>query len=339
MPRLTLDQIVDQAVAADASKNTRYTYRSLLGKLGKGVDADYNQIFRGGAKQLIARMRDTFENQATLATAMGAVSRVIRHYDQGKKFGWKPSDFELLTSALQDTTRLVKTARLQRTGRGDIPEELSWEKLVEYEEQLREKDPATIQHLTMALFTLIPPRRAWDYENMIYVTDASEASGSKDNLCIIPKDPRKPVQLVFTNYKTSGSYGKQTIVLSKTKGHLGDVCPDIGTLGDIIRLVRQRYPGRKRVLPPKALQEAIKEGFGVTAGVQAVRRLWATWLWDNQSRFTAYQMQNLTDAAAHSSEESRNYRIVTPMPAKEVETEGQALREALALLKKVLDKD
>ncbi len=335
---LTLDQILQQAVAPDASKNTRYTYRSLLQKLG-GPNADYNKVFRGGAKPLIAKMKQAFDNQATLATAMGAVSRVIRHYDQGKKFGWKPADFALLSSALQDTSRLVKTARLQRTGRGDIPEELSWEKLLEYEEDLREKDPATMQHLTIALFTLIPPRRAWDYENMIYVRDASEAKGPEDNLCVIPADPRKPVQLIFTNYKTSDSYGKQTIVLSKTKGHLADVCPDIQVLGDVLRLVRQRYPGRKRVLPPKALQKAIHEGFGVTAGVQAVRRLWATWLWDNQSRFSAYQMQNLTDAAAHSSEESRNYRIVTPMPAKQVETEGQALREALALLKKVLEKE
>ena len=107
---------------------------------------------------------------------------------------------------------------------------IEWDQVLEHYNKL---NPASLAHLVLALFVLQPPRRSKDYFLMKIVPSYSETMDKDFNYL-----DWSTMKMYFSNYKTKGAYGTQTV----------DVSPELQ------EVLHNHFPLKKKFTPFFLLQ-------------------------------------------------------------------------------------
>jgi hypothetical protein len=109
---------------------------------------------------------------------------------------------------------------LQHRADNNVPTaatELTWEQIIDARQQLK---PGTIEHVTLALYTYIPPRRQQDYWKLQLQLQLSPNSSSSSTTATTPTGhldlSATPPTMTITAFKTDDKYPAYTVVLPPT---------------------------------------------------------------------------------------------------------------------------
>ena len=153
--------------------------------------------------------------------------------------------------------------------------------------------------LIYALYTFIPPRRL-EYANL-YIINKSKKINNKDNYLVIYRN--NPVKVIFQNYKTNRTFGKQEYDI-----------PD--ELGKIIKkyIYKNKLKSGDKLLPynEKYLSEVIGKIFykvyNNKINLNWIRKSYATYI--NDMKISNNQKELLAEQMGHSLNQSMKYKKI-----------------------------
>lgn len=311
---------------ADAKKNTRDNTQCALRKLAKhrGLDkgtCDVHVLLESW--EPIKEALDTMKVGSRDAYA-GYLLSVI------KKMQFTCDYREEFTQYMKENGAAAKAKRAQNAPPPVVQENpsLTWRKFVAAEKTLRESEAeyASVDHLVLALHTLIPPARTADVYDKMHVVSVLPPESPEDdnNYCVVTLDD---VTLHIRRYKTVRAYGPITITLDESSEYY-DVCPELPVLSDIIRayVSRGKLKSGSKLFPTAAMQlltNAIERHIGVPdVGNQTVRRLYQEHLLDQG--LSRAKQEKLNSLMGHNVDQGSYYDIVRePVETVSVETQTE----------------
>jgi adenylate kinase family enzyme len=92
---------------------------------------------------------------------------------------------------------------------------VQWKDVLECEKRLQKDEYASRDHLLVAMYTLIPPRRLKDYAKMEVFKSQSEFNSSEEPNKMFVNTRNKYVEMCIGNYKTAKTYDKYEVKMTR----------------------------------------------------------------------------------------------------------------------------
>lgn len=189
--------------------------------------------------------------------------------------------------------------------------DVSWERLQEYERELRTSAFGSQRHLVVAFRTLAGPFRDDQLDRLVFVDELPAWDPQmtyEDNYCVVSEDK---VTLEFRRHKAVHTTRERLLVELTGDSPYAMVAPHLPLLGDIIKDSLAKQP-RKTMFNQKVsylTRQTSDAAFGVP-GVycQVLRRLFHKHWFD--TRHTKEELDLMSTLVGHSPEESQRYDIV-----------------------------
>lgn len=238
---------------------------------GKGLSENTVKLYNANLKRLNNGELPT--NPAFLKDTEAVMQKIEKYSMNTKK-----SYFITIVSYLKDKKipkkvskfYLGKMDELNKTFRDNSGEKtetqkenwIGWDEVMEHYKKL---NPASLEHLLLALFVLQPPRRSKDYFMMKVVREYSDAMDKEFNYL-----DWKTKRMYFNNYKTQKSYGTQTM----------DVSPELE------EVLNNHFPLKKKFdpfflltnngerLPDNGITRILNRVFGKKISVSMLRNIY-----------------------------------------------------------------
>jgi len=240
---------------------------------GKGLSENTIKLYNPNLKRLNNGELPT--NPAFLKDTQAVMQKIEKYSMNTKK-----SYFITIVSYLKDKKIPKKVSKfymdkmdeLNKTFRENSGEKtetqkenwISWSEVMEHYKKL---NPASLEHMVLALFVLQPPRRSKDFFLMKIVPEYNESMDKEFNYL-----DWKNQKMYFNNYKTKGAYGTQSI----------DVSPELQ------EVLHKHFPLKKKFdpfflltkngerLPENGITRILNKVFGKKISVSMLRNIYLT---------------------------------------------------------------
>jgi hypothetical protein len=197
-------QVINNSMLADATKKN-YTHQIdiLTKKLG-GVSLC--EVINN-ADKFVPAIKDAYPVDSTRTAVFNVLLSVIKHSNIKQTYPeifrkWYDDHFKELKGA--QNAKFKAFIQSDRTVAAAMP----WKDIIARYNELARTVPYSLEHLTLAMYTLIPPRRHQDYWRMVLVRadeDMKRVEGDKTVSGYVDLR-RKPAMMTVLNYKTKGLY-------------------------------------------------------------------------------------------------------------------------------------
>lgn len=209
---------------------------------------------------------------------------------------------------------------------------ITWEEVEKNAKELRQKSlqaskdktlspsqfETLLHYIVLGLYAYMPPRRNQDFLDMKIVRcgkkdDPTQLSKEHNYLVLIPKDA--PIKFIFNKYKTSKTYGQQTVVIPNTEAH---------PMGDALLMYLRHHPGLKdkkakeapflvdasgnAITAGNAITRILNKVFGKAIGSSMLRHIYLS------SKYNISEMKEDATAMAHSVAQQKEYLKSPPEP-------------------------
>jgi integrase len=149
---------------------------------------------------------------------------------------------------------------------------IEWDQVLEHYNKL---NPASLAHLVLALFVLQPPRRSKDFYLMKVVPEYTDTMDKDFNYL-----DWKNMRFYFSNYKTKGAYGTQTV----------DVSPELREVFHNHFPLKKKFPpffllqrdGQR--LPDNGITRILNTIFGKKISVSMLRNIYLSSKYRDQQK-------------------------------------------------------
>jgi len=240
---------------------------------GKGLSENTVKLYNANLKRLNNGELPT--NPAFLKDTQAVMQKIEKYSMNTKK-----SYFITIVSYLKDKKIPKKVSKfymdkmdeLNKTFRENSGEKtetqkenwISWAEVMEHYNGL---NPASLEHMVLALFVLQPPRRSKDYFLMKIVPEYNDSMDKEFNYL-----DWKNQKMYFSNYKTKGAYGTVSI----------DVSPELQ------EVLHNHFPLKKKFtpfflltkngerLPENGITRILNKVFGKKISVSMLRNIYLT---------------------------------------------------------------
>lgn len=147
-----------------------------------------------------------------------------------------------------------------------------------------------VDDLIKGLYTMFPPRRIKDYAYMVYIKDRDGVTDEDVNYYI--SDEHK---LLFQNYKTIKTYGKQEFGVSKQLNELIEKYVKTNEIKEGEPLIKYRTYTKENKFNKRYLSKKLTEIFGTS--VDGLRHAYITWLYKNPKNL--YDIEEISEKMGH----------------------------------------
>lgn len=338
--RVTLNDVeeayqkkAEQGAIKESSIKTNVGYLSAtLGKMLKDAgdanwrDMEYRRtlnlndyLFRDGGDAWMERILGWYQEPGTRKNHLGALIS-LADVIGSKTIKVTAKQYDKIYAEMLHNEKIATQKRKDNAGTG--PNHLKWDEAVDAEKKLRNNPEtyATAQHVALALFVLIPPRRGTDYVKLKHVRQKPPLSGRSraGNFVIVPNDSDSAVSLDIRSYKTANTYGPFQVSLVPDADH-AKFFQHAKVLGDILRdycaglRVNQLLFANERGEANDAyfhslVKNALEAATGRFAGVRELRRAYVTQIYIDEP-LTTNQYEDLAFLMGHKLEQQMTYRI------------------------------
>lgn len=205
--------IMDSGLAAATKKNYTHQIDILCKRLGSGVSLC---DILGDADKYIPRITELYPVDSTRTAVFNVLLSVIKHSNIKKTYPevfkkWYDDGFKVLKG--EQNARFKQFIPSDRT----VAAAMSWKDIIARYNHLARTAPYSLEHVTLAMYTLIPPRRHQDYWRMMVVKgaeDKARVEGGSDMSGYIDLTVSPAVMKVMA-YKTKDLYGEYVKELPK----------------------------------------------------------------------------------------------------------------------------
>jgi hypothetical protein len=187
---------------------------------------------------------------------------------------------------------------------------LTWADVMEGHEKLHREDPASMDDLMLAMYTMIPPRRLIDYRNMRVYRRVENQAERTGNYIVVHENGK--AEMTINEHKTSKRYGPYRTTLPRA-------------LGKLIVESLKKMPREKLIVNPESRQvfgnatsddgsmsryltTVTNRAIGRSIGIIALRRLFVTSL--DMRNMDVAELRRIAYEMGHSTEMQMQYRIV-----------------------------
>lgn len=191
------------ALAAATKKNYTHQIDMLSRKLG-GVSLC--EIINDSDKYVPA-IREHYPVDSTRTAVFNVILSVIKHSNIKQTYPevfrkWYDDHFKGLKG--EQNARFKQFIQSDRTMEAAMP----WKEVVARYNVMARTVPYSLEHLTLAMYTVIPPRRHQDYWRMVLVREAGDMKRVEEDKTVSGYiDLRvSPAVMTVLNYKTKGLY-------------------------------------------------------------------------------------------------------------------------------------
>ena len=267
-----------------------------------------------GSAEFLEWLPQVYPNQSTRATTLGAVVSLLDVLGS-RTVGVTAAGYDAIWNKMQNEAAARDRQRDQNEPR-DFDVDVSWDVIVAAEKQLRDNEYASEQHLVLALYTLLPPRRG-DYFDCRYVT--REPAVDTKNYIVVPENEDDSCWVILGSYKTVRAYGRYVLKLSADSQY-AKFMTDIDVLNDTIRkYVEEKnlrnnklfFPDRNGNANPARFHSVLKAALfkttGVHLGIRNLRRMYITYI-NAGPPMSAADKKSLGFMMGHSVSMSDTYR-------------------------------
>jgi len=267
-----------------------------------------------GSAEFLEWLPQVYPNQSTRATTLGAIVSLLDVLGS-RTVGVNAVGYDAIWNSMQQEAAARDRQRDQNEPR-DFDVDISWDRIVAAEKQLRDTEFASEQHLVLALYVLLPPRRG-DYFDCRYVTREPAADGK--NYIVVPENEDDPCWVILGSYKTVRAYGRYLVKLSPDSQY-AKYMTDINVLNETIREYAKEKTLRSNDLffPDRngnansarfhsVLKAALFKTTGVHLGIRNLRRMYVTHINAGPPLSTA-DRKNIAYMCGHSLSTADTYR-------------------------------
>jgi len=201
---------------------------------GKGLSENTVKLYNANLKRLNNGELPT--NPAFLKDTQAVMQKIEKYSQNTKK-----SYFITIVSYLKDKKIPKKVSKFymdkmdelnksfrENSGQKTETQKALWISWADVMEHYNKLNPASLEHMVLALFVLQPPRRSKDYFLMKIVPEYNDSMDKEFNYL-----DWKSMKMYFNNYKTKGAYGTQSI----------DVSPELQ------EVLHNHFPLKKKFTP------------------------------------------------------------------------------------------
>jgi len=277
---------------------------------GKNLNYDIKNVFQNNDINLlnnilykmkylnykfIEKLKQDYTNEATFKTYLIPIVKLLSYTDSAKY----NKLYRYYGSYMINSNNKYENERndnyISEENKNKIITDFSNETLLNNVEKLDDIN----DKLIYALYTFIPPRRL-EYANL-YIINKSKKINNKDNYLVIYRN--NPVKVIFQNYKTNRTFGKQEYDI-----------PD--ELGKIIKkyIYKNKLKSGDKLLPynEKYLSEVIGKIFykvyNNKINLNWIRKSYATYI--NDMKISNNQKELLAEQMGHSLNQSMKYKKI-----------------------------
>jgi integrase len=240
---------------------------------GKGLSENTVKLYNANLKRLNNGVLPT--NPAFLKDTESVMNKIDKYSQNTKK-----SYYITIVSYLKDKKIPKKVSKfymdkmdeLNKTFRENSGEKTqkqveNWISWADVMEHYRKLNPASLEHMVLALFVLQPPRRSKDFFLMKIVPEYNDSMDKEFNYL-----DWKNQKMYFNNYKTKGAYGTQSI----------DISPELQ------EVLHKHFPLKKKFdpfflltkngerLPENGITRILNKIFGKKISVSMLRNIFLT---------------------------------------------------------------
>jgi hypothetical protein len=256
---------------------------------------------------MIQKIRNLYPNDNSFKSYINVLAIITSHFKSLPE-----KTYQTLTKVAIKTNDEVQIKR-----QDNILEDKDKDKIISLDKTEIMDNMAKLRNIedkmVYGLYTLFPARRLdWRNVKITNETDVTKLD-SKDNYLIV--NPNVPLTVVFNNYKTSKTYGKQSFEIEDE---------DLKEIFKTYILAKQLQDGdylfflkKSRELPLKEsyfslkVSELFKTIYGVPVSVRFLRMSWSTYI--NTQQISFNEKQKYIQKMAHSVIESQRYFKLPPL--------------------------
>jgi len=192
----------------EISQSTKKNYIGIIKKLEEYCNNDFDQIIQNPEKFHDVIIQNCTKNKRNSNKSSGAST--CREYINAIKAGIKYSKFD--NKKIEETWKnhyqnLKIKVEQERNEKRKHEGNLSWKSIMEKLYELENKQYASLEHVTLALYTLIPPRRQLDYWKLYVQNDENDTLPEHYTGIIKPNGIIEVYQ--YKTAKTHGVFNKQ----------------------------------------------------------------------------------------------------------------------------------
>lgn len=206
--------IMDSDLAAATKKNYTHQIDILCKKLGSGVSMCDILM---DADKYVPMIREIYPVDSTRTAVFTVLLSVIKHSNIKNTYPevfrkWYDDGFKVLKG--EQNARFKQFIPSERTVAAAMP----WKDIIARYNHLARTAPYSLEHVTLAMYTLIPPRRHQDYWRMMVVRNAENKArvmGGVAGISGYIDLTVSPVVMKVISYKTKDLYGDYVKTLPK----------------------------------------------------------------------------------------------------------------------------
>lgn len=193
--------------APNLSDTSKEVYSRHLRKLTEVTGRSLDKIIRK-PKSSFARIQEAYSKPTSLRTMVVAIKSVFKHVPAIKceyPEAWDKwhSIFQTLDSKVTDALMRGEPSERERNNW------VHWRDVVAKEEEMSRTQFGSMDHLLLAMYTLVEPARQ-DY-NAVYITSRAPSDSSIGNYIVLPETGN--ATLVLNEYKTAKKYKTYSRIL------------------------------------------------------------------------------------------------------------------------------
>jgi hypothetical protein len=268
---ITIETATNQ-VDANANLKTAST-TDISGKvkfLAKQLNEKSIERLINNTDRLVKFIDDRYTNANSRKAYYTAIVSLIKHTNLTISDAVHEVYYDKMMESLHAALEVAKENQPKVAGMQLNGKAIQWNDVIECEKKLRKDEYASRAHLLVAMYSLIPPRRLGDYQDMEVFKNKTEYDAATGNKMLI-NTRNKYADMSISDYKTSGIYETYE---KRIQGVLFTI------IKTSLAAEKRRYLFENTLGAPyvsgtfsKAVTDVFKRKLGASLGVNSLRHL------------------------------------------------------------------